>query len=83
MTFEFFLIIHVIFAVLAYPAMLYCEFNSYARGHRHVTYWRGAMFLVAACIPVVNVFSLCVVVYATYGDAFRAILSRHMFRETK
>lgn len=81
--FDFLLIAHTIFAILAYPVMLYCEFNSYAPGHRHVTYGWALALLVLAYIPGVNVIALCVMVYIAYGDTFRAAFSKPMIRETK
>ena len=81
--FDFLLIAHIVFGVLAYPIMLYCEFNSYAPGHRHVTYARALAYLVLACVPVVSVFALFAVIAATYGDSITSVLSKPMFRETK
>lgn len=80
---DFLLIAHIVFGVLAYPIMLYCEFNSYAPGHRHVTYGRALVYLFLACLPVVSVFALFAVIAATYGDSITSVLSKPMLRETE
>ena len=80
---DFLLIAHIVFGVLAYPIMLYCEFNSYAPGHRHVTYGRALAYLVFACVPGMSVFALFAVIAATYGDSIASALSKPMLRETE
>ena len=80
---DFLLIAHIVFGVLTYPAMLYFDYNSYAPGHRHVTYGRALVYLFLACLPVVNIIATLVVVAAAYGDSIASALSKPMLRETE
>ena len=69
--------------LVALPLMAYCEFNSYAPGHRHVTYARGLLFLLIAVLPLANLIAILACLWSILGEKVNSALSKPMIRETK
>ncbi len=80
---ELYLISLAVGIIVALPLMVYCEFNSYAPGHRHVSYAKGLLFLLIAAIPLVNAIAILVSLWAIFNEKITGLLAKPMIRETK
>lgn len=80
---EIYLIFLAVGIMIALPLMIYCEYHSFAEGHRNVSYWRGIQFTIIALIPIINVMAIMFCLCKIFGDKVMTALSKPMIRETK